>query len=427
MTNVPATTQRRSRLSTARQAFTGRLDSGPVLTIAVGAFMASLSMNFWIPFLPLYMLQLGATSDASALFWVGIAAGGQGIARLVAGPFWGTLSDRLGRKPMYIRTLYFATGTTLIAALATKPWHLAIAFACQGLFSGFIPAAVALTSVTVPESKLSSSLGTVTAAQYLGNTVGPAVGALLAIAFGMRGAILASALLPALAATMVLVVVPRDTVVPSTTPKLSESAGTDAQEATSDKRRFLSIQFGIALLICFVLFATGQMLRLMAPVSIAAFTGESATGIVGIAFTVAGIASVVGVVLARRVVQPGRFARLIAGGMAATAVAHVLLAVAPNAVVYVAFFALVSLLQAALLPASNTLIALNAPRDRRGTAFGIASSAQALAFLAGPMSAAMFAAVSLSFGYVVLALLFGCVAVFTLLTMRVPPMHRSST
>lgn len=134
--------------------------------------MASLAMNFWIPFLPLYMKHLGATSDANALFWVSVATTGLGLGRLVSGPFWGILSDRLGRKLMYVRALFFATATTLIAAFATEPWHVAVAYGCQGLLSGFIPAAVALTSVTVPESRLTSSLGVVTAAQYLGNTVG---------------------------------------------------------------------------------------------------------------------------------------------------------------------------------------------------------------------------------------------------------------
>ncbi len=202
------------------------MNSAAVLVIAFGAGMASFSMNFWIPFLPLYMLQLGATSDANALVWVGIATTGQGVARLVSGPIWGVLSDRVGRKLMYIRALYFATATTAIAAFATEPWHVAIAFACQGLFSGFIPAAVALTSVTVPDSKLNSSLGLVTAAQYLGNTVGPAVGAGLAIVFGLRGAIVAAAIMPALAATLVVFMVPRDRVSKRTAP--TESPGGEA-------------------------------------------------------------------------------------------------------------------------------------------------------------------------------------------------------
>jgi hypothetical protein len=58
-----------------------RAGSASTLSIALGAGLASLSMNFWIPFLPLYMLHLGATSDANAFFWVAVATTGQGFAR----------------------------------------------------------------------------------------------------------------------------------------------------------------------------------------------------------------------------------------------------------------------------------------------------------------------------------------------------------
>jgi MFS transporter, DHA1 family, multidrug resistance protein len=399
--------------TSVRRSLTGRLDSGPVLAIASGSFTASCAMNFWFPFLPLYMRELGATSDANALFWVSIAMAGQGIARLVAGPVWGVLSDRHGRKLMYIRALFFATVTTLIMVAATQPWHIALALTCQGLFSGFIPAAVALTSVTVPESKLSKGLGTVTAAQYLGNTVGPSIGAILAVGFGMWGAILASALLPALGAALVWFIVPRDSIAPA--PK----AATAAQDQQASYRSLITVQFAVAILICFVVYATGSMVRLMAPLSLAGFTSEAATGAVGVAFTIAGVASVLGVVAVRRLSKPGWFRWLIAGGMAVSALVHVLLAVSPDVAAYVAFFALASLLQAALLPASNTLIAMSVSRDQRGTAFGIAASAQAISFMVGPAAAAAFAAVSLTLGYLVLATLFVVIAVFTLLTLRV--------
>ena len=418
-TDVPAGADERPGTSPSRRRFPKRVDSGAVLVIAAGAGTASLALSSWFPFLPFYMLELGATTNANALFWVGVAIGGQGIARFVAGPVWGMLSDRLGRKVMYIRALYFATATTVIATVATEPWHVALALACQGFFSGFIPAAVALTSVIVPESRLSRSLGIVTAAQYLGATIGPAVGAGLVIVFGLRGALLASAVLPAIAATVVLFVVPRDTVEPATR-KRGAAANAESEKGSRDDRRMFSVQFGLAVFVYFVIFGAGQMLRLTAPVSIADITGESATGIVGIAFTAAGIASVVGVTVSGRVVRPGRFSGAIAGVMVMTAVAHVLLAVSATVALYVAFFALISFLQASVLPASNTLIALNVPRARRGTAFGIASSAQALGFIVGPMGAAVSAAVSLSLGNVLLAVVFGAVALLTLLALREP-------
>jgi MFS family permease len=152
---------------------------------------------------------------------------------------------------MFIRALYFATATTLIAAFATEPWHVAMAFVCQGLFSGFIPAAVALTSVTVEDEKLSSSLGLVTGAQYRGNTVCPAIGGILAIVVGPRGAIFASALMPALAATLVIFTVPRDRL--EAAPSKAALAAGEASRLSI--RGMVTTQFLLALFLYFVLFA----------------------------------------------------------------------------------------------------------------------------------------------------------------------------
>jgi DHA1 family multidrug resistance protein-like MFS transporter len=392
--------------------------SAATLVIALGSGVASLAMNFWVPFLPLFLLEIGATSDANALFWASLATAGLGIGRLVSGPVWGVLSDRIGRKAMYVRALYFATLTTLIGAFATEPWHVAVAFACQGLFSGFIPAAVALTSVSVPEQRLSNSLGLVTAAQYLGNTIGPAIGAVLAVAFGLRGAIVAAAVMPAVAATLVAVMVPRDR--PVHAAARDSDAGPGEEQAPM--RVLLTGQFALAIFLYFFLFAAGQLIRLTTPIALRDMTGDDeVAGILGVAFSLAGVASVAGVLfVARRWVQPGGFAKAIAAGAVVTAVAHLLLAASGVVPVYVLWFCVISLVQGALIPATNTLIAGNAPRSRRGTAFGIAGSAQALAFMVGPMAAAAFAAVSLALGYVVLALLFFGVGALAFLCVREP-------
>ncbi len=392
-----------------------------VFAIALAAGIASFAMNFWIPFIPLYMKDLGATSDANALFWVGVATSVQGVGRLVTGPLWGILSDRYGRRLMFIRALGFASATTAIAAFATEPWHIAVAFACQGIFSGFIPAAVALTSVSVSDARLNPALGLVTGAQYLGSTVGPAVGALLAIVLGMRGAIIAAAIMPALAGIMVIAIVPRDQTGHGSRATTAEGAPvTEPPQAAF--WRTLGFQFFLALFFYFFLFGGTQIVRLATPLALADLQGDpDVEGIVGIAFTLAGIASTVGVlILGRRYVTPGRFRVMLGVGCAATALAHLLLAASPGVVAYVVAFSAISLLQAAMLPASNTLIASNVPRERRGTAFGLAGSAQALAFIAGPMAAAWFAAVSMTMGFVVLGGLFLAMGALMAWRMREP-------
>jgi DHA1 family multidrug resistance protein-like MFS transporter len=382
----------------------GAMSRSPaVIAIALGAGLASFSMNFWVPFLPLYAKKLGAATDTEALFWAGLGTTFIGLARLVSGPIWGVLADRYGRKIMLVRALAFATLTTFLAALATEPWHIVAALTCQGLFSGFIPAAVALTSVTVPDTQMSRSLGYVSAAQYLGNTLGPAIGAGIAIFAGLRGAMVAAAILPAVAAAAVLLLVPKDEVA------VRRPRGQARLAAAPVSRfwRMVGAQFYLVLVFYFFLFAANQLVRLSSPVAIERLVGHGAETLVGIAFTVSGIASVAGLLLVnRRAARPGNFRALLSVGCLFAAACQAGLALAPEAATYIVAFSAASLMQAALLPATNTLIATNVGRDRRGTAFGIASSAQALAFMVGPMAAAAFAAWSLSTGFAVVGALF---------------------
>ena len=392
-----------------------------VFAIAVGSGLASLSMNFWIPFVPLYMKQLGASSDASALFWVGLAAGSQGVARLVAGPAWGILSDRLGRRAMFLRALYCASITMTVAAFATEPWHIVAAFTLQGLFSGFIPAATALTSVSVPDRRMNSALSTVTAAQFIGNTLGPAIGAALAVAVGYRGAIIGGAALPAIAGIYATIAVPRDRVGRAAVEADAVEEGPGAAPSDPSIRSLLTLQFVLALMIWFASLAFGQLLRIAAPVALERIVGVGqATGISGVAFTAAGLGGLVGVFLAQRYVRPGRLRITLVVTSVGVGLGHLALPVASTGAMFILAFTMIALMQAAMVPATNTLIAANSPRDRRGTAFGLASGVQAVAFMVGPMAAAGFAAISLNLGFAVLGVLFVALAVAIHLAVREP-------
>lgn len=395
-----------------------------MFAIAVGSGLASLSMNFWIPFIPLYMKELGAESDAAALFWVGVAAGAQGLSRLVAGPIWGVLSDRYGRRAMFLRALYSASLTMSVAAFASEPWHIAVALGAQGLFSGFNPAATALISVSVPDRRLNSALSVATGAQYIGNMAGPAIGGILAVFVGYRGAIIAGAALPFIAGVYATFAVPRDRVGPA---PVEASPGTDAassNEATgpgTSIRSLLTTQFVLALVVWFCSLAFGQLLRIAAPIALEGIVGvQQAAAVSGIAFTAAGLGGVLGVVGAQRWVRPGRLQYSLIVTSIGVGIGHLVLPFTLDAWTFTAAFAGIALLQAAMVPATNTLIAANAPRERRGTAFGLAGGVQALAFMVGPMAAAGFAAISLTLGFAVLGVMFVLLGVMIALAVREP-------
>jgi MFS transporter, DHA1 family, multidrug resistance protein len=386
--------------------------------VSLGAGVAAFSMNFWMPFLPIYMQRLGAEGEAAALFWAAVAMSSNGVFRLLGGPFWGVLSDRYGRKVMYVRALYGATVTTLIAFVATEPWHLAAAMACQGFVSGFIPAAVALTSVSVPQSRLTGSLGSVQGAQYAGTTIGPALGAALAALLGMRESILIAALLPAAVATTVWIAVPRDRVAP----RQPVLPGVERPGWWRSFTSLLGVQFALGMLLMFIIWAVSQLVRTAAPVAIGQIEGQgAATGATGIAFSIGGLASVVGALgVARWIDRSQRMRRSVSALIAVTAIAQAAMGLATSVWLFTALFAVVMLTQGAVLPATNTIIAASVPRQRRGTAFGIASSVQALSFIIGPMGAALFAAFSLQLGFLVLSGALALTAVTVFLFLREP-------
>ncbi|MDP1907605.1 MAG: MFS transporter, partial [Hyphomicrobium sp.] len=340
----------------------------------------SLLMNLWFPFLPLYLLQVGARDEAAALFWVAVGLSAQGVGRLIGGPLWGLLSDRLGRKKMFVRSVYSAALTSFVLSVINAPWQVAIALAIQGLLSGFIPAAVALMSVSVPDAKVRDALNAVSGAQYLGSAIGPAVGAAMAIAFGYRGALFSSGLVIAAVATAVIFLVPADSV----RRKERDLTGAAVVLAPFKPTR----QFALAILLYFALFALTTFRSIATPIALKDIAGANVTEATGLAFALGGVASALGIwILSTRMFRQWRLRDVLGVTCVFTALAHLLLALSNSAWLYVLAFTLASFLNASMMPATNTMIALNVSRERRGTAFGIGSAAQAIAFMVGPMGA----------------------------------------
>jgi DHA1 family multidrug resistance protein-like MFS transporter len=305
---------------------------------------------------------------------------------------------------MLLRALYLASITFGFAAVAQAPWHLSIALACQGLFSGFIPAAVALVSVSVPDHRLNRSLSTVTGAQYLGNTSGPALGALLSVVFDFRATIIAAALIPVAMATIVLLFVPRDEVQPRQTD--------DGKEQVLEPFK-ISRQFMLGILFLFSVYAMNELIRLSTPIALKDLRdGADAATASLITFSLGGLVSAVGVLfLAPVVFRAGALRTAFGAACAFGACGFLTLAVTHAIPLYVLGFMMIAVVISSLVPAINTHIASSVPRSRRGTGFGIAATAQALSFAVGPGGAAFFAAVSLDLGFTVIAGLFVAIGV----------------
>ena len=149
------------------------------------------------------------------------------------------------------------------------------------------------------------------------------------------------------------------------------------------------------------------------------------TQVTGLAFALGGIAGALGIwMLSTRFFRQRRLRSLLAVTCVLTALAHLLLALGDSVWLYVLAFTLASFLNASMMPATNTMIALNVSRDRRGTAFGIGSAAQAIAFMIGPMGAAMSATVSLKTGFASVSTLMLALAALIAFAVREPAVEK---
>lgn len=387
-----------------------------VRLIALATGVTTASITLWFPFLPLYMLYVGAANEADAIFWVAAGQGTQGVTRLISGPLWGVLADRHGRKKMFVRAVYCGALTTFIISIIGAPWQLCIALGLHGALSGFVPSAIALTSVTVPDGRIKQALSLVTGSQYLGSAMGPLLGAALTMAFGYRGAIFCSGLMVVLVGTLVWRAVPADIV----RARAAAGAGGGTEAATLEPFR-PGFQLLLATFIYFMLFSIATFRSVATPIFLQGLVGGDATHATGVAFALGGAASALGIwLMTGRWVKQLRAGTVLAGGALLLALVHGLLAGSSTVLQFDIWFTLASLLNAALMPATNTLIALNVSRGRRGTAFGYGSSAQAIAFMVGPMAAAGFAHWSLAAGFAVVGVVMLVMAVVMKLAVKEP-------
>lgn len=147
-----------------------------LLILAFTLVVVTLGFGVVMPIIPFYMEQLGAGGTE-----LGLLVASYAVMRLIFGPIWGSLSDRVGRKPiMMIGVLGY--GITMVGfGLATQLWMMFLARILAGvLSSATAPTTMAFISDSTSEEDRGGGMGILGAAGGLGAIFGPAMGGLLA-------------------------------------------------------------------------------------------------------------------------------------------------------------------------------------------------------------------------------------------------------
>jgi len=171
--------------------------------IFVTVMLDTLAFGIVIPVLPIYAETFHATPVQNGLL-VAIFS----FAQFIAAPFWGKISDRVGRKPVLFISILGTAAGFLMMGLAGSLAMLFIARLIDGAAGGNIGTAQAYVADISTREERSKAMGLIGAAFGLGFVFGPAIGGLMSKFFGLHSPFLLAAGMALVNALLVLVNLP---------------------------------------------------------------------------------------------------------------------------------------------------------------------------------------------------------------------------
>src|SRR3989338_226933 len=146
----------------------------PLLIIFFVIFIDLLGFGIVIPILPYYAASFGAT--ATNLGWLMMC---YSAMQFLFSPFWGGLSDRIGRRPVILICLVGIGSSLVLLGMAKSMAWLFLARLLGGFFGANISAATAYIADTTTTENRTKGMGIIGAAFGLGFLFGPALGGVL--------------------------------------------------------------------------------------------------------------------------------------------------------------------------------------------------------------------------------------------------------
>jgi MFS family permease len=158
----------------------------------LGSFTTIVAMTLLLPFLPLYVEELGVSNHAAIVQWSGIAYGATFLAAACVAPIWGRLGDIYGRKLMLVRASLGMTIAISLMGMAGSVWQLVALRLFVGLAGGYASGSMVLVATQTPKDRSAWALGVLSSGIMAGNLVGPLIGGALPPIIGIRGTFLAA-------------------------------------------------------------------------------------------------------------------------------------------------------------------------------------------------------------------------------------------
>ena len=342
----------------------------------IGVFFTAASFSMVIPFLPIFLPQIGVHEHVE--MWSGLLFSAAFFAGAIASPFWGSMADKYGRKPMIIRAGFCLFLIYTLTAFVTNPYQLLALRISQGLLTGFIPSAIALIGTNTPGNKVGYALSMISTASASGGIIGPLLGGGIAHLVGNRWAFGSAGIIVLISTILVVLWVTEENFKPS---KIPSSVKTDLKEAWNNR------PFVLVLLLTIVTAGSIMTIEPVLPLYIVQLGGsaDKASLLAGIVFSLPGIASALFAPIWGKWADKVGFHRvlvigLLGGGLLTMAqvLFSEIIGFSVIRFVFGAFFC-------AVYPALNGLVVKSTTANFRGRAFSLNQTSNQIGGMIGPM------------------------------------------
>lgn len=345
----------------------------PLLIVFLTVLIDLIGFGIVLPILPLWAEDFGASPTV-----IGLLTASYSLAQLVFAPFWGRLSDRVGRRPVILVTLAGSAVSALLIGLAGALWMLFLARILNGISGASYSTAQAYVADVTTREERAKGMGMIGAAFGLGFILGPAIGAGFST-IDRSAPFFAAAALSAANLAFAWMRLPE--------PERRLGTGPVVGRVELLRRALAQREVGSLVWLSFIAtFAFTGMESTFALLGDRRFDYDAVD--MGLLFAYVGVAAAVGqgFLVGKAVERHGEH-RVMVGGLMGTAVGLALLAAAHNLPMLLVALLILGVASGLAFATVTALISQATPDDQQGGMLGVTASVSAAARIVGPLTA----------------------------------------
>jgi DHA1 family multidrug resistance protein-like MFS transporter len=378
----------------------------------IAQLLSIIGFAFVLPFIPFYIREIGVTDEKLVPIWAGILMAASSLTMTIFAPIWGWLSDRYGRKLMVERAMFAGAIITIAMGMVGNVYQLLVLRLLAGAFTGTISASIALVSSVLPGAKLGFGLGLMQVAVFLGMSLGPWIGGMIADMVGYRLTFIAGGAILLLGGILVMLGAKEKFIRPSAV----------SLQRSGSMRTLLILPGFVSLMAVFLLFNFSIHIAIPIIPLFIETVGNLKTRVAsttGLLLAVTGVTASISAAAIGYLSDRMGHKRVLVVNLFITSILWVTHALARNIDQLLIIRILFGFAVGGNLPTMNALVGKLTPKENYGKAYGLMASMTSLGMTLGPLVGGIMAAyMGLRWPFVVVSLLLSLIVIPIILSLK---------